>query len=349
MTEHDGDDDEPTVETKEDDTPPAAAEPAGSSQMLGASTWPRRESMAGAVTLSKGQMKVDRYEIRRQLGSGGSSVVFEAYDPHMDRTIALKLVDVSPIPGHDATNPVMRSVREAQALAQISHPNVVRVYEVAHEENMVRIAMELVDGQTLREWMAAERQRPWREVIRILVQAARGLSAAHKGGLVHRDFKPDNVLVTRTGDVRVLDFGLARAEARDMVDLEPSRRTLRADVTQSGAILGTPAYMAPEQFRGEAAGARGDQFAFCLVLYEALYRQRAFEGQKFDEIEKAVTTRDPLPPPETSGAEVPEYIWPVLRRGLSREVDDRWASMDELLAELKRDPGNGELPSWWTW
>jgi serine/threonine protein kinase len=346
VTEHDGDGSHgPDASTKDDDTRP---EPVSSpSQMLGASTWPRRESMSGSVTLSDGQMTVDRYQIKRQLGSGGSSVVFEAYDPHMERTVALKLVDVSPIPGHDAANPVMRSVREAQALAQISHPNVVTVYEVAHEEHTVRIVMELVHGQTLRQWMRAETNRPWREVIRILVQAARGLAAAHKGGLVHRDFKPDNVLVTRTGDVRVLDFGLARAEARDMTEAEPDRRTLRADVTQSGAILGTPAYMAPEQFRGEASGARGDQFSFCLVLYEALYRQRAFEGQKFDEIEKAVTSGDPRPPPED--AEVPEYIWPVVRRGLARVVDDRWSSMDELLAELKKDPGNGELPSWWTW
>ncbi len=304
--------------------------------------------MAGGATLPDGMLKVDRYEIRGQLGSGGTSIVFEAHDPHMNRPVALKLIDVSPVPGSDPSDPVMRSVREAQALAQISHPNVVRVYEVAHEDNTVRIVMELVDGQTLREWIDAEPRRPWREVIHVLVQAARGLAAAHAGGLVHRDFKPQNVIVTRSGDVRVLDFGLARAEARRAARApREGDHSLDSELTQSGSILGTPAYMAPEQFLGQAASARSDQFSFCLVLYEALYRQRAFEGTSFEQIESAVTKTAPQTPPDD--AEVPEYIWPILRRGLAREADQRWSSVDELLGELKKDPGNGELPSWWTW
>jgi serine/threonine protein kinase len=346
-----GDDPEVTrkFDSPEHETP---GDDKSTAKMLGVSTWPKRAgSMLGGRTLAGEIMKIDRYEIRGQLGSGGSSIVFEAYDPHMDRVVALKLVDVSVIPGSDANDPVLRSVREAQALAQISHPNVVRVYEVAREEDTVRIVMERVEGQTMRHWMKAEENRPWREVLRIFVQAARGLAAAHAGDLVHRDFKPDNVLVSRTGDVRVLDFGLARApvvpESSEQGDAASSTTALKIDVTQSGTILGTPAYMAPEQFSGDPATAASDQFSFCLVLYEALYGQRAFEGERFDDIRAAVTGTDPRPPPEDR--DVPEFIWPVLKTGMSRRPEDRWESIEQLLGELKKYPGDGEMPSWWTW
>jgi len=185
---------------------------------------------------------VGRYQIVRRLGAGGMGVVFAARDHELDRMVALKLLRSS-----DREDAAARLAREGKALAKLVHPNVVTVYDIGHHAGELFIAMELVDGETLRAWL--ETPRSWREVVRAFVQAARGLAAAHRAGLVHRDFKPDNLLIDRAAHARVTDFGLARATGA--ADPAPASATRSPDaITRSGALAGTPAYMAPEQLLG---------------------------------------------------------------------------------------------------
>jgi eukaryotic-like serine/threonine-protein kinase len=291
--------------------------------------------------LSRGDA-VGRYVVLDPLGSGGMGVVYTAYDPELDRKVALKLVrprHEERLPEAEHAQGQARLVREAQALARLSHPHVVTVHDVGTHQGDVFIAMELVEGVTLARWLAAG-PRPWREVIEILESAGRGLEAAHRAGLVHRDFKPDNVIVRPDGQAVVTDFGLARAE---QVDTPEAPAAPDLSLTDPGTLLGTPAYMAPEQHRGRAADARSDQFAFCVVLYQALYRERPFRAIAGDGLSAGaalaveVVSGRVQPPP--AGARVPAWLRRVVLRGLAPDPARRWPSMTELLAALRRDPG----------
>src|SRR5215471_9611631 len=189
-----------------------------------------------------------RYKLVEKLGVGGMGVVYLAEDPQLGRQVAIKLMDPKTSGTQSASEGRGRLLREAQALAQLSHPNVIAVYDVGTSANQVFIAMEYVEGSTLSQWLA-ERKRTWHEVLSTFVQAGRGLAAAHAAGIVHRDFKPDNVLVGNDGRVRVLDFGLARPLAETKT--APRLAKLDVPVTEPGRFIGTPAYMAPEQLTGE--------------------------------------------------------------------------------------------------
>ncbi|HEY0097284.1 MAG TPA: serine/threonine-protein kinase, partial [Archangium sp.] len=229
---------------------------------------------------------LDRYVVLDPLGEGGMGMVYAAYDSVLDRKVALKLLppgDADAGPEATSGSGRARLLREAQAMARLSHPNVVAVYDVHQHEAQVFMAMELVDGQTLLQW-EREQPRGWRELLTAFLAAGRGLAAAHAAGLVHRDFKPTNVLVGKDGRVRVTDFGLARphnAPAELGADT-PAPDTgpvkghslLELNLTQRGAVRGTPAYMAPEQFRGATADVRSDQFSFAVSLWEALHGER---------------------------------------------------------------------------
>src|SRR4051812_21717888 len=205
-----------------------------------------------------------RYRIDTVLGSGGMGIVYRAYDPQLARPLAIKVVRRA----GDDTQGRARLVREAQALARLSHPNVCHVYDVGTEDEEVWVAMELIDGVSLREWQKRDQLRE------VLLGAARGIAAAHEAGLVHRDIKPENVLVTRYGRAIVTDFGLARGE--DLID--PNASTLSTDphLTATGAIAGTPAYLAPEQLTGDPIDARVDQFAWAVMAWEMLVGARPF-------------------------------------------------------------------------
>ncbi len=259
-------------------------------------------------------------------------VVYSAYDEQLDRKIALKYLEA----GRDeGTSGQPRLLREAQALARVSHPNVVQVYEVGAHGRDVYIAMEFVSGRTLRAWIGAP--RPWREILGVYLQAGRGLAAAHAAGLVHRDFKPDNVMLGEDGRVRVMDFGLARTldEPAETLQIRalPGAQELSLSRTAAGRIIGTPAYMAPEQHAGATSEARTDQFAYCVALYEALYGQRPFEGEDLRSLTANVSqgrVREP------SRRDVPRWLRRILLRGLSVEVSRRWPSMQALLAEVDR-------------
>ncbi|MEM6996344.1 MAG: serine/threonine-protein kinase, partial [Myxococcota bacterium] len=285
---------------------------------------------------------VGRYSVLAKLGAGGMGVVYTAYDPKLDRRVALKVLHEGPAP-EEASEGHVRLLREAQALAQLQHPNVVTIHDVGEHEGRVFLAMEYIDGMTLGRWRR-DAEPDWQETLAVFTRAGDGLAAAHDNGLVHRDFKPDNVLVTRTPEGRVervlvLDFGLARSsksEAYKSDWAEPEIDSFSSEITQAGHVMGTPAYMAPEQHLGEQVGASSDQFSFCVALYEALYGQRAYQWETGLELVAAVVHGTAQPPPR--GTAVPRRLWPVLRRGLATDPEDRFESMSALLAALRADP-----------
>jgi serine/threonine protein kinase len=280
---------------------------------------------------------IGRYVVLTRLGAGGMGVVWSAYDPQLDRKVALKLLRAGT--GLESSEGRTRLIREAQAIAQLSHPNVVAVYDVGTTaaSGEVYIAMEFVEGETLTVWQARW-ERPWREILEHFLQAGRGLAAAHGTGLLHRDFKPDNVLVGTDARVRVTDFGLARSlittvQEDDRHTPTPALASLRATLTATGTVLGTPRYMAPEQLRGKDTDARSDQFSFCIALYEALYGQHPLPGNTA--IQMVEQQARATPPPE--GA-VPAFIGKALMRGLDLEPIRRFPSMQALLHELTPPP-----------
>ena len=246
---------------------------------------------------------IGHFKVIRKLGQGGMGVVLECEDADLGRPVALKLVR-NEAPAYRA-----RLLREAQAMARLEHPNVVRVYEVGSDRGRVFVAMELVQGETLTSWM--RQFRTWQDVVDMFVQVGAGLSAVHNAGLVHRDFKPDNVLVDRKGRARVADFGLAR------VDVEGDQSPMAQPLTRSDVVMGTPGYMAPEQHLGSNVDARADQYSFCIALREAL------GGRPVD---------------ETRWRQVPEHIRAVVNRGLSYDPSDRFATMQDLMRALRAPP-----------
>ncbi len=310
--------------------------------------------------------RIGRFVVLAKIGAGGMGVVYAAYDPELDRRVAIKRIRDRGRPD-DVRR--IRLQREAQAMARLSHPNVITVYDVGEFEGDVYVAMEFVEGDTLGAYLR-QRQPSVREIIRIFCAAGRGLAAAHAAGLVHRDFKPDNVLIDAAGRVRVMDFGLATvteaciapssserelpdrvADARPDLDARTGRRDVLkpprsvtassseafAPLTRTGALLGTPAYMSPEQHLGAQADARSDQFSFCVALFEALWGKRPFEGDQVASLALNVVRGRVRPVPSTP--RVPAHVRRAVLRGLSANPDERFPSMDELLAELERDPG----------
>jgi len=280
---------------------------------------------------------IGRYIILARLGAGGMGVVYTAYDPQLDRKVALKLLRTGTVLGEAEAR--SRLIREAQAIAQLSHPNVVAVYDVGTAiTGDVYIAMELVEGETLTSWLG-HWDRSWREILELFFQAGRGLAAAHARGLVHRDFKPDNVLVGSDGRVRVTDFGLARSLIDQVDELardhpRPELEALRATLTATGTVLGTPRYMAPEQLRGADADARSDQFSLCVALYEALYDRHPLPGDSI--IDVVQHGAEPRPPPAES--KVPVAIGRAIMRGLSTDPIKRFPALAALLVELTPAP-----------
>ena len=278
--------------------------------------------------------RVGRYLVLSTLGAGGMGVVFSAYDPQLDRKVALKLLRANL--GAHAKEARTRLKREAQAIAQLSHPNVVGVYDVgATDDGDVYIAMEFVEGDTLTTWLRAW-PRTWREILDVFHQAARGLMAAHSVGLLHRDFKPDNVLVGSDGRVRVTDFGLARSVLGpdEAVGARPAGSPLHVDLTATGTVLGTPRYMPPEQLEGPNIDARSDQFSFCVALYEALYGAHPLPGgTAVGMLERGERA---LPPPEST--RVPAAIGRAVLRGLEPDRAKRFPGMSALVAELAPPP-----------
>jgi len=279
--------------------------------------------------------KIGRFLVIDRLGQGGMGVVFSAYDPQLKREVALKLLQSDEAGSQGRA----RLLREAQAMASLSHPNVLPVFETGEHSGKVFIVMELVRGTTLREWEDAER-RTVSEVIAMYTQAAAGLAAAHAAGIVHRDFKPDNVLVGEDGRARVMDFGLARpidgGDANEIVrafDAMQTHADADTPLTQTGTLLGTPAFMAPEQHRGETTDARSDQFSFCASMWQALFGQLPFRANTYPALRKAVL--EGPPPQAPSGSRVPGRIVSALQRGLLVDANERHPDMVALAGHLR--------------
>ena len=293
------------------------------------------ERRSPRVATLQPESRIGRYQLIRELGSGGMGIVYEAHDPNLDRRVAIKLM----LSALDEA----RLAREARALAKLAHPNVVSVHDVGTADGHLFIAMELVDGTTLRHWLA-ERPRSFRDSLEVLMQAGRGLAAAHAAGLVHRDFKPDNVIVGRDGRVRVVDFGIvgaigaaegqARSDARAPAPayVDPESTMTVGPITAAGAIVGTPAYMAPEQHRAEPTDESADQFAFCVVLWELVYGSRPFNSSHFATLTRGGVPAPPSEPP--AGRSAPAWLRRILDRGLAIERTSRHPSMNALLEAL---------------
>jgi tetratricopeptide (TPR) repeat protein len=302
----------------------AMTRPPTTSVTLPESPPPRPRARLGAGEL------VGRYRVTGYLGRGGMGIVYAAHDPELRRDLAVKLLRGE----HSGEESRARLVREAQAMAQIAHPNVIGVYDVGTWNDQVFVVMELATGGTLRAW--CQRPRTQRQILDAFISAGRGLAAAHAVGLVHRDFKPDNVLVGGDGRMRVTDFGLARthdALPESLPPVQPSGVAL-VELTATGAVMGTPGYMAPELYRGEPSDARTDQFAFCVALWEALHGQRPFAGSTETELVHAIETGALVAPKRR----VPVAIRRALEHGLAAAADARWPSMDDLLAALMPRP-----------
>jgi tetratricopeptide (TPR) repeat protein len=306
---------------------------------------PRTSEAIAAPGSSRTRMKspgsmpsrIGRFMIVRKLGEGGMGVVYYAYDPKLDRPVALKLLH--PAMRRDTnSHGEARLLREAQAMARLSHPNVVQVFEAGEFEDAVYLAMEYIEGQDLRTWLGV-RARPWREIAAVFLQAGHGLAAAHEAGVIHRDFKPDNVLVGDDGRVRVLDFGLARpavgGETEEHTADGAAHSSHKITLTKIGAYIGTPAYMSPEQHLCQPADARSDQFSFCVGLYEALYGHRPFHGSNASDVRLAVFRGAP---PLPADRKVPKHLRQLLARGLAIAAADRFPDMRPLLAALAVDP-----------
>ncbi|NVB78204.1 MAG: protein kinase [Kofleriaceae bacterium] len=279
-----------------------------------------------AVVRGPGPAALGRFRLERVLGEGGMGVVHAAYDPELERRVALKVLR-----SHTSSDARARLLREAKAMARLAHPNVVTVHDVGTADGRDYVAMELVDGDNLATWLRDGR-RSRAEILDVFVGAGRGLAAAHAAGLVHRDFKPHNVLRSRAGRVQVTDFGLARKSGRDAgsLDVRPDV-PIQVTLTATGSVLGTPAYMAPEQWRGDSVGPAADQFAFCVALWEALAGERPYRGESTDEL-RAQAERGPA---TLDAAKIPRRLRPLLRRGLDPDPDKRWPSMDVVIAALE--------------
>ena len=301
---------------------------------LDASRW--RASIAEKL-FGKGQaeVRIGRHRVVERIGEGASGVVYLAVDPELDRRVALKVLRRDAL--SPSGDPQAWLAREAKTLAKLSHPNVVPVYDVGKHDGKVFITLEYVEGSNLRQWLAQTHEVA--EIVDVLGQAGRGLAAAHGAGVVHRDFKPENVLLGDDGRVRVSDFGIARR--LDTTQQEPTLPEgadaipSHAGETTTYRGAGTPAYMAPEQFLGDPVDERTDQFSFCVVLHEALYGRRPFLGGDRAKLAANVIAGRRIIPP---GAEPPpRWLERVVARGLAVRPEDRYPSMGALLAELSRD------------
>ena len=277
------------------------------------------------MTISSGS-KINEFEIIGPLGAGGMGEVYRARDPRLGRDIAIKI-----LPDEFSSNAerAHRFEQEARAASALNHPNIVSIYDIGSSHSIRFIAMELVEGQTLRE-LIAEGQLPVRRALTIAAQIAEGLAAAHGRGVVHRDLKPENILISKEGQAKILDFGLAKVDLQD----EQQRTARKEEQTRPGTVMGTSGYMSPEQARGRPADFRSDQFSFGAILYEILTSRRAFQRQSSVQTLTAIIEDDPEPI-ATVNARVPQPLRWIVDRCLAKDPADRYASTRDLAHDLQ--------------
>src|SRR5512134_3480314 len=277
------------------------------------------------MSISPGS-RLGPYEIVSQLGQGGMGVVFRARDTRLERDVAVKVLPKNLAEDPDALS---RFEREAKAVANLSHPNILAIHDLGREEGTVYATMELLEGETLRQRLQ-DGALPPRKAVEIALEIASGLAAAHDKGIVHRDLKPENVFLLGSGQVKVLDFGLARmapvaTEGSDVPTLSLS--------TEPGRVMGTVGYMAPEQVRGKTVDARADIFSFGAVLYEMLTGKRAFRGESPVETLNAILKEDP-PSLFESTQNVSPALERIVRRCLEKRPEERFRTAHDLAIAL---------------
>lgn len=305
-----------------------------------AATADTRPSSDEAPALARGTL-VGRYMVLEPIGAGGMGQVYLALDPYLERRVAIKLVR------DRAPDGQARLLREAQAMARLADPHVVTVHDVGVVGDQVFLAMEFIDGGTVRHWLD-ERPRTWCEIARVFLAAGRGLASAHAVGIVHRDFKPDNIIMGKDGRIRVTDFGLARhqaPEAHEPHDAEdgssttdlPTSSSDRGPITRAGAVAGTPGYVAPEQLAGKGFDARADQYSFCVALHVALFG-----------VLPGAAPAAAAQPGSFVRAAVPARLRRLIVRGLDPDPARRFSDMDALLRVLDVDRSNRRRYVAWT-
>ncbi|MFO0560940.1 MAG: serine/threonine-protein kinase [Polyangiales bacterium] len=287
-----------------------------------------------SASLRDSSRTVGRYELQELVGQGAMGVVYAAYDPPLDRRVAIKLLRPSSAMSKHAQDTLrQRLLREARALAKVAHPNVIAAFDVGEHDGEVFLAMELVEGETLTQWLARE-PRTTTEIVAMFAQAGEGLAAAHDASVIHRDFKPDNVLVGRDGRARVTDFGLARGADKSVLTASYSGGpSLDVSLTSTGALAGTPLFMAAEQLDGRPASERTDQFSFAVALWTALFGARPFEGETVEALARNVRATN-IAQPTASAREVSAGLRATIERALQSDPSARFESMRAMLRAL---------------
>jgi serine/threonine-protein kinase len=273
--------------------------------------------------------KLGKYAIRRELGRGAMGVVYEGFDPSIERIVALKTVRADQLGGEDAPEILARFRREAQAAGRLTHPNVVAVYELGEDAGTTFIAMEFVKGRSLKEYLEQHTRFTTPQLARIMTELLAALDYSHRNGVVHRDIKPANVMILEDGTVKVADFGIARIE--------------QSSLTQTGMILGTPSYMSPEQFMGQTVDGRSDLFSAGVILYELLTGEKPFSGSATTIMHK-VLQEEPLPP-STLNVQVPKPFDGVMKRALAKRPDERFQTAREFAEAIKAAIDGREVPA----
>lgn len=264
------------------------------------------------------QRKLGKYEIRATLGRGAMGVVYEGWDPDIDRRVAIKTVRIPDDEDTQASEMLARCKREAQAAGRLNHRNIVGVFDYGQTDDLAYIVMEFVDGRTLKSLLDSGERLVPAEIVRIMTALLSGLQYSHEHGVVHRDIKPANIILTPQGGVKIADFGIARIESSNM--------------TQTGTLLGTPAYMSPEQFMGHTVDGRTDLYSAGIVLYQLLTGERPFDGSISAIMHKALTVEPP--PPSRVSAVTPQALDPVVAKALAKRPEDRFANADAFSKAL---------------
>lgn len=264
--------------------------------------------------------KLGKYEIRRELGRGAMGIVYEGFDPYIERPVAIKTIQKTLIDQSEASEIFSRFRREAQAAGRLTHPNIVAIYEYGEEGDMAFIAMELLDGVELKEYFDKAKRFQLNEGVSIMLQLLEALEYSHERGVVHRDIKPSNILIAKNGKIKIADFGIAKIES--------------SDLTHVGTILGTPSYMSPEQFLGLVADRRSDLYSAGVILYQLLTGERPFTGSNMSIIMHKVLHQAPVPPGQLNPV-ISQAMDEVVKKALSKRPEDRFQTAGQFMEALK--------------